>query len=157
MFVNLTPHAITLQAADGTRFSVRPRRKCRVCGEIDWQGDGNVRIPLTEGMTYSTPECKSHDFEVLPARIDSTPGVCEFTLGAKGFDAGIAIYSRTAYGLPAGIPDCDPNGVNTYIVSALFAGRVGDRIDVVYPGTGPADGCIRENGQVVAVTRLIRA
>lgn len=118
MFVNLTPHAVTLQSADGTRFTVPP--------------SGTV------------------------ARIDSKPGDLIIIEGCDGFDAGIALYDRTNYGTPVGLPD--PVDGTTYIVSALFAGRVGDRIDVVYPGTGPKDGCIRdEKGQVVAVTRLIRA
>lgn len=90
------------------------------------------------------------------ARIDSVPGAKVITEGCEGFPAGVAIHDRTTYGAPVGLPDPKP-GV-TYIVSALFAGRVGDRIDVVYPGTGPHDGCVRlPNGQVDGVTRLIRA
>lgn len=119
MFVNLTPHAVTLQAQDGTRFTVPP--------------SGTV------------------------ARIASEPGEHIIIEGCAGFDAGVAIYAPTRWGAH-GLPESDPTGATTYIVSALFAGRVGDRIDVVYPGTGPADGCIRDSkGQVEAVTRLIRA
>lgn len=118
MFVNLTPHAIVLQAADGSRLTVPP--------------SGTV------------------------ARIDSVPGKELYELGQGEF-IGIPVYSQTVYGDPVGLPDWDQEADTTYIVSALFAGRVGDRADVVYPGTGPADGCIREDGRVVAVTRLILA
>lgn len=111
MFINLTPHAVTLQAVDGTRFAVPP----------------------------TTPA----------ARIDSTPGELIAT-------EGIAIHAPTTFGQPVNLPA--PQDDVTYIVSALFAGRVGDRTDVVYPGTGPKDGCVRDDkGQVVAVTRLILA
>lgn len=131
MFVNLTPHAVTLQAADGTRFTIPP--------------SGTI------------------------ARIASEPGDHIIVEGCAGFNSGIAIYGRTRWGEPIGLPPAewiiDPEtGIErqvsdvTYIVSALFAGRVGDRIDVVYPGTGPADGCVRDaKGMVEAVTRLIRA
>ncbi len=53
-------------------------------------------------------------------------------------------------GLPAPV-----DGVR-YIVSMLVLNRISGRDDVRAPGTGPADNVIRENGQVVAVTRLIR-
>lgn len=148
MFVNLTSHGVTLQSADGTRFTV--------------SASGTV------------------------ARIASEPGEHVIIEGCAGFDSGIAIHDPTRWGEPVGLPDPDPTGATTYIVSALFAGRVGrtscphcqwektepdydycphcgglgkmSRIDVVYPGTGPADGCIRDSkGMVEAVTRLIRA
>ena len=123
MLVNLTPHAITLQSADGTRLTVPP--------------SGTV------------------------ARIATRSGDCEYIQAQHETDTawgGIPIYQPTAYLEPKGLPDYDPAGTDTYIVSALFADRVGDRHDVVYPGTGPNDGCIRDGkGQVVAVTRLIRA
>jgi hypothetical protein len=119
MFVNLTPHAVTLQAENGVRYTVPP--------------SGAV------------------------ARIDSAPGEKDIVLACDGFDSGVRLYGPTVYGSPVGLPDPDPRGRVTYIVSALFAGRVGDRDDVYYPGTGPADGCVRnDKGQVEAVTRLIR-
>jgi hypothetical protein len=118
MFVNLTPHPVTLQAADGSRFTVPP--------------SGNV------------------------ARISSIPGACLLVEACDGFPAGVAVHAPTQYGEPAGLPDPDPRIY--YIVSALFAGRVGRRTDVLYPGTGPAAGAVRDgNGQVVAVTRLVVA
>ena len=70
---------------------------------------------------------------------------------------GIPIYQAPsgAGAVVVGLPDPVP-GV-TYVVSGLCAGFVKGRTDVVSPGTGPADGAIREAGQIVAVTRLIRA
>jgi hypothetical protein len=90
------------------------------------------------------------------ARISSQPGARVASYGPSGFDPGIPIHGPTAFGEPSGIPG--PVAGTLYIVSALFAGRVYGRSDVVYPGTGPHDGCIRDaRGQVEAVTRLIRA
>lgn len=90
------------------------------------------------------------------ARIDSLPGPFLIREGCAEWPEGIRIHGPTCYGAPIDLPP--PKEGVTYIVSALFAGRVGDRIDVVYPGTGPNDGCVRyPNGQVRAVTRLIRA
>lgn len=118
MFINLTPHVIVLQAANGDRFSVPP--------------SGTI------------------------ARIGSTPGAFCITEGCVGFNGGIALYEPTEWGDPQDLPDPTPG--TTYIVSALFAGRVFGRRDVVYPGTGPNDGCVRnEKGHVDAVTRLIFA
>lgn len=118
MFVNLTPHAITLVGPQGWKFTVPP--------------SGTV------------------------ARIDSLPGEKIRVLGCLGFDEGVQLCGPTTFGAPVGLPE--PQKGVTYIVSALFAGRVGDRNDVYYPGTGPKDGAIRnEKGQVEAVTRLILA
>jgi hypothetical protein len=45
-----------------------------------------------------------------------------------------------------------------YVVGTMVAARAGDRGDVVSPGTGPADGAVRDaDGRIVAVTRLVRA
>lgn len=112
--VNLTPHNITLQADDGSQFTIPPS------GEV-------ARIASTSGE-----------------RVADTV-------------APVPIFGQTVWGEPIGLPDpgAEPS---LYIVSALFAGRVGNRVDVVYPGTGPNDGAIRDNkGHIVAVTRLIRA
>lgn len=59
--------------------------------------------------------------------------------------------------------DCASSGhdfmpeLDTIVVSAMVAQSCNGRSDVFSPGTGPNDGCIRENGNVVAVTRLIQA
>jgi hypothetical protein len=65
---------------------------------------------------------------------------------------GVAIHKAPVWGEVEGLPDPAPETI--YIVSALVAGRV-SRADVVSPGTGPNDGAIRKDGQIVAVTRLI--
>jgi hypothetical protein len=48
-------------------------------------------------------------------------------------------------------------GADTYIVSALAGAALRGRPDVVVPGTGPLDECVRDGqGRIVAVTRLKR-
>jgi len=118
MFVNLTPHVIVLQSAEGTRHSVAP--------------SGTV------------------------ARIATVPYADSLVCGCAEWPDGVTLCGPTQWGEPVGLPE--PKEGVVYIVSALFAGRVGDRKDTYYPATGPKDGCVRdEKGQVVAVTRLIRA
>ena len=82
------------------------------------------------------------------ARVASTPGERVGTL------SGCPVYSAPTWGAVEGIPDPVPDTV--YVVSTIVAGRAG-RVDVVSPGTGPADEPIRDGGLVVAVTRLIRS
>ena len=85
-----------------------------------------------------------------PARVTTTPGVAEGNLG------GVALYGQTKFGEVEGLPE--PKTDTVYIVSALVGGRVSGRSDVVQPGTGPADGTVRnEAGHIFAVTRLVRA
>lgn len=57
---------------------------------------------------------------------------------------------KTFYGKVTGLPEPEPNTI--FIVSSLVASRVPEREDVVAPDTGPT--AIRENGQIVAVTRF---
>jgi len=57
---------------------------------------------------------------------------------------------RTVYGDVIGVPE--PEDGVVYIVSSLVASRLPERVDVVAPDTGPT--AIRENGQIVAVTRF---
>jgi hypothetical protein len=88
--------------------------------------------------------------EQATARVPSTQG------GEIGSADGIALFGRTIYGEVEGLPA--PAADTIYIVSVMFAGRVGDRQDVFVPGTGPKDGVIRNaEGQVFAVTRLVQA
>lgn len=98
------------------------------------------------------------------ARIGTVSGDQSYLLPAgygadKDYDAHwgcVPVHERTVWGEPVGLPSPVPGTV--YLVSALFAGRVGDRNDVLYPGTGPQDGAHRDDqGRVTAVTRLIRA
>lgn len=57
---------------------------------------------------------------------------------------------ETIYGEVTGVPEPQENTV--YITSSLVASRLPERRDVVAPDTGPT--AIRENGQIVAVTRF---
>lgn len=66
----------------------------------------------------------------------------------------VPIQGPNQWGDVEGLPE--PEWGTVYIVSALVAEKV-KRPDVVMPGTGPKDGAIRENGQIVAVTKLIRS
>jgi hypothetical protein len=88
------------------------------------------------------------------ARTASTPG----TLGERdfGFASPVVVAEATTYGEVEGLPAPAPGVV--YIVSAIVLSRCQGRNDVYGPGTGPADGAIRdESGRIVAVTRLIAA
>jgi hypothetical protein len=86
-----------------------------------------------------------------PARVSSTPGRC---LGASHTYS--VLYAAPTWGEVEGLPD--PSDDTIYIVSMLVAQRCAGRRDVFCPGTGPNDGCIRdEKGRIQAVTRLIRA
>jgi hypothetical protein len=67
----------------------------------------------------------------------------------------IKFFSAPTWGEVEGLPA--PQGGKAYIVSGLVAARCSHRADVFSPGTGPADEPVRENGQIVAVTRLIFA
>lgn len=86
----------------------------------------------------------------IVARVASVPG-------ALMDDAGpVPVYSAPAWGAVEGVPA--PEAGTLYIVSALVAARCAGRSDVVSPGTGPADGAVRDDqGRIVAVTRLVRA
>lgn len=79
------------------------------------------------------------------------------TTEEAGNAAGIPVFI-SSFGMVEGLPAPQPDTI--YIVSslvqqALRANGV-DRPDVLSPGTGPNDSPIRENGQIVAVTRLVR-
>jgi hypothetical protein len=82
----------------------------------------------------------------IVARVATTSGAA-----LTGF-----FWAGTTFGEVEGIPA--PEAGKVYIVSAIVASRIGaSRSDIFYPGTGPNDGAIRENGNIVAVTRLIRS
>lgn len=111
----------------------------------------DVVLQSVDGSVFRVPK------SATPARIDSKASESQYIQTYPDFTSGIAVYGRTEYGAPVGIPEYDPNGTTIYIVSALFAGRVGDRNDVVHPGTGPKDNPVRDDkGQVIAVTRLVQ-
>ena len=67
----------------------------------------------------------------------------------------VPVLPPPVWGEVSGLPP--PREGTVYLVSALVAARCADRGDVYAPATGPADGAIREGGQVVAVTRLLAA
>lgn len=109
-------------------------------------------INLTpHALTLRTPA--GDDIIIEPsgevARVATTPGAECGELG------GVALFSATSFGEVEGLP-APKDGV-VYIVSGLVGGQVSGRDDVVVPGTGPRDGAIREDGRIVAVTRLIKA
>ena len=103
--LNLTPHAITLQRADGSRVTFPPAG--------------------------------------ILARVSVAEEVC-------GEIDGVPVVSRTL-GEAMGLPD---EGT-LCIVSAMVLSAVPGRRGVYAPDSGPT--AIRENGQVVAVTRLVAA
>lgn len=86
------------------------------------------------------------------ARVSQQSGdwVDDAPLGTAGC---IDIYGPSAYGAVTGLPDPQPG--HAYIVSMMVAQALPDRADLLVPGTGPADEAIRQDGQIVAVTRLI--
>lgn len=102
-------------------------------------------------ITLRTPE--GVDIVVAPsgqqARVQNPPAA------QVGIVAGVPVYAAQQGGTVSGIPD--PALGTIYIVSGMVLASVVGRPDVMAPGTGPADGAIRENGQIVAVTRLICA
>ena len=86
-------------------------------------------------------------------------------MGLRG--APCPLYGAPNWGPVEGLPAYEPGTI--LIVSSMVAGQSRRRDDVFSPGTGPNDGAIRESellpdggpnprkGQIVAVTRLIRA
>ena len=106
-------------------------------------------------VTLRDPAGEDHVIEPSspPARVSSEPGCMTDILAEAG---GVPVYSAPQWGEVVGLPPA--RDMVVYVVSALVASRVPDRRDVVYPGTGPADGCVRDAaGRVAAVTRLISA
>jgi hypothetical protein len=68
----------------------------------------------------------------------------------------VAVFTSPTVGEVINLPP--PEEGVFFLVSAVVAAAVKGRADVLRPGTGPADNCVRnEAGQVVGVTRLIRA
>jgi len=70
-------------------------------------------------------------------------------------------------GLPVPVAEADtwgdvvdlpaPKEGTFYIVSALVGSALrGTRDDLLVPGTGPHDNCVRDGGRILAVTRLKR-
>lgn len=84
------------------------------------------------------------------ARVTSTPGALVTIPGCP-----IPVANAQTFGEVEGLPAPTPRTI--FIVSAMVLARCQDRNDVVGPGTGPNDGCIRnDKGHVEAVTRFVR-
>ena len=76
--------------------------------------------------------------------------------GEKMEGKDLPLFTSTTFGEVEGLPA--PQAGTIFLVSALVAGRCVGRADVFSPGTGPADGAVRnEKGHITAVTRLIQA
>ena len=85
------------------------------------------------------------------ARVGSCPGQARAVPGCP-----VLIQDPPAWGEVEGLPK--PLSGTMYIVSGMVGARCPERRDVVSPGTGPADGAIRDDaGRIVAVTRLVAA
>lgn len=111
--------------------------------------------------------------EPTPARVSSAPGKqlqrfgcscsddpnCEACHGTRSVPltaSGAALMAAPTWGEVEGLPA--PVEGTIYVVSSLVAQRCAGRRDVFSPGTGPNDGCVRdEKGRIVGVTRLIQA
>lgn len=110
-----------------------------------------IRILLPQDGPDTSPR-----YLVLPsagvARSDSRSQALPPIEVADGLGTAVPL-SQTTYGAIVGLPDPQPGVV--YVTSAIVAEQA-QRDDVVAPGTGPADGAVREDGRVVAVTRLVR-
>jgi hypothetical protein len=87
------------------------------------------------------------------ARVTSTPGHVD---SSYFLDGDIPVFRPDVVGKIEGLPEFK-EGI-CYIVSAVVASALAGsgRYDVLALGTGPDDGAIRVNGQIVAVTRLKR-
>ena len=76
-----------------------------------------------------------------------------------GLLAGIPVYRQTFESVE-GLPE--PQEGHIFIVSSLVLRALAEmgesRGDVVAPGTGPQDGCIRDtSGRILGVTRFVKA
>lgn len=101
-----------------------------------------LRTP--EGEDITLPSAGVARVATLPGNVEHVPGLP------------VPVASAPAFGAIEGLPDPEPGTV--FIVSGMVASRAFGRADVFSPGTGPADGAIRDAaGRIVAVTRLVRA
>lgn len=81
------------------------------------------------------------------ARVSTTPGALE------DWGLSVPVAGPTTWGEIEGLPE--PQEGVVYIAS-LFVAQIAKRRDVVSPGSGPNDNCIRdEQGRIAGVTRLI--
>lgn len=89
------------------------------------------------------------------ARVRTTPGTPENVDGIP-----VPVFGADEFGAVDGLPECpEPDAffiVSLAVGQALAAAGHPLARRCVRPGTGPADGAIREDGRIVAVTRLVR-
>lgn len=68
----------------------------------------------------------------------------------------VPVFRAGPLGDPVGLPDPQPGVFLIVSLAVLTHPKLAGRRDVLAPGTGPADGAIRDaEGRVVAVTRLV--
>lgn len=116
-FINLTPHAITFQYADGRQEVFPPSGSvCRVDEEI-------VPLPPIGGMPVVM---KRYSGVALPAP-----------------EAGTIYIVSTMVA----------NALTALWLSEDYQVTGARRTDLVAPATGPNDGAVRKDGQIVAVTK----
>jgi len=99
-------------------------------------------------------DAEGRDTVVAPngtiARVAMIPGVLETVEGCP-----VPVMGKDTLGGIEGLPA--PEAGTMYIVSGFVGSAVSGRDDVLVPGTGPKDGCVRnERGHIVAVTCLKR-
>lgn len=149
MIINLTPHAITLRAADGTETTIPPRPASE---------GGAARVTSTPGTLATVegipvPVASPTTFgEVAGLPAPAEPGL-------TAWDYDLMLHEHEVTCGVAGHPGTRPG--TFFIVSAIVGAALhasgSTRTDVLCPGTGPADGAVRnEQGHIVAVTRLVR-
>lgn len=130
--VNLTPHAITIVSTSG-EVEILPEPT-------------PARVSSAPGKQLQSTGCG------CDAGCDACGGEFSVPLTAGG----AALMAAPTWGEVEGLPE--PQEGTIYVVSSLVAARCAGRRDVFSPGTGPNDGCVRdEKGRIVGVTRLIQA
>ena len=157
--VNLTPHEITIQLPDGSKYTISPSGKV---ARVKTKQQIIDSIPLTgirdnEDNDYTVPIVKTELREV-----DGLPKQCE---NCKNYSTNWQeFYEKCPHAwafnenpenppVPEVCEYQEPKAI--YIVSSLVAQAVAGRNDVVAPDAGPT--AIRnEQGQIVAVTRFQR-
>jgi hypothetical protein len=149
MIVNLTPHPITLRAANGAETTINPRSAAE---------GGAARVTSTPGALASV--------DGIPVPVASATTFGEVAgLPAPHYECGCGNGAEcpAAFRLDmAGALECPHYVVAAYyvvsgIVGAALRATGSTRRDVLCPGTGPNDGAVRnEAGHIVAVTRLVQ-
>ena len=90
------------------------------------------------------------------ARVEQTQGEA---IAVDGIP--VPVKTPSTYGAVVGLPPIEEMAGDTYVVSLFTAQALAAMADpraalVLVPGTGPADGAIRDNGRIVGVTCLVQ-